>query len=164
MSRCQDIVCLVETAAQYSEVAHVFVGGTRGRTLTTSLQNIHDDFFRAVRVFEAIEVDVMDVSESSTFDDLYFHFRIVMKELDRRLVCVLEQAFEGCPTVSGRFKLLSSFRPFLSRPGVAEPMKLKGMSLLEEYHKDLQSVHQLFISNRTSGPRCGNNMPPASGT
>ena len=161
--RCQDIVCLVETAAQYSEVAHVFVGGTRGRTLTTSLQNIHDDFFRAVRVFESIEVDVMDVSKSSTFDDLYFHFRNVMKELDRRLVCVLEQAFDGCPTVAGRFKLLSSFRPFLSRPGVAEPMKRKGVQLLQEYYEDLQRVQKLFVANREKGPTCGNNIPSVAG-
>lgn len=164
VSRCQDIVNLIETAAQYSEVAHVFVGGNQGRTLTTSLQNIHQDFFRAVRVFEAIEVDVMDVSASSTFDDLYFHFRSVMKELDRRLVCVLKQAFEQCPTIAGRFKLLSSFRPFLSRPGVDEPMKNKGLDLIEEYHNDVKAVKEIFVRHKDAGPRCGNNMPAAAGS
>ena len=52
----------------------VEVGGTKGKTLTASVKQIHDDFQSAVNKFRAVPYDIMDVS-AKQFDDDFYEFR-----------------------------------------------------------------------------------------
>lgn len=44
LERCNDILDLTQTIVQFSKLAKVEVGGTKGKTLTASVAQIHHDF------------------------------------------------------------------------------------------------------------------------
>ncbi|CAN0083883.1 unnamed protein product, partial [Phaeothamnion confervicola] len=108
LERCHDILDLTQTIVQFSRLAKIEVGGTKGSTLTASIKQIHADFELAVARFKAVPYDIMDVA-AKQFDDDYYEFRCQIKELERRLGAVVSLAFDDCATVYGRFKLLDSF-------------------------------------------------------
>lgn len=67
---------------QFSKLGKIEVGGTKGKTLTTSVQQIFADFENAVEAFKAVTYDIMDVS-AKQFDDDFYEFRCKIKELER---------------------------------------------------------------------------------
>ena len=111
LERCHDILDLTQTIVQFSKLAKIEVGGTKGKTLTASIKQIYEDFLQAVAKFKAVPYDIMDVG-AKTFDDDFYDFRCSIKELERRLGAVVSLAFDDCSTVYGRFKLLDSFEGF----------------------------------------------------
>ena len=54
LERCHDILDLTQTIVQFSKLAKIEVGGTKGKTLTTSVQQIHADFQLAVDKFKKV--------------------------------------------------------------------------------------------------------------
>jgi len=65
---------------QFNKLERVEIGGTKGKTLTTSVRQIYADFQQAVAKFQAVTYDIMDV-ESKQFDDDFYEFRCVIKVL-----------------------------------------------------------------------------------
>ena len=108
LERCHDILDLTETIVSFSKLEKIEIGGTKGKTLTTSIKQIHEDFATTVNVFKSVSYDIMDVG-AKAFDDDFYDFRCSIKELERRLGSVVSLAFDDCSTVYGRFKLLDSF-------------------------------------------------------
>ena len=50
MGRCHDLLDLCKTAVQFGKLEKIEIGGTKGRTLSASVVQIHSDF---VGVMEA---------------------------------------------------------------------------------------------------------------
>jgi dynein heavy chain len=61
LERCHDILDLTKTVLQFNKLERVEVGGTRGKTLTASVQQIFADFQAAAEKFHALEYDILDV-------------------------------------------------------------------------------------------------------
>ena len=67
-----------QTIVEFSRLARVEVGGTKGKTLTTSVQQIFSDFMAAVTAIQTVPYDIMDV-DASQFDDDFYMFRQSIK-------------------------------------------------------------------------------------
>jgi dynein heavy chain len=161
LERCHDILDLTETVVQFSKLGKLEVGGTKGKTLSTSVQQIYADFEGAINAFRSVGYDIMDL-EVKRFDDDFYEFRVTSKELERRLASVLNQGFEDATTIGGKFKLLDSFEGLLERPIIADELEKKQMSLISAYSEDLHSMQKLFLEKRESPP-IPSNMPPTAG-
>lgn len=161
LERCHDILDLTQTIVQFSKLAKIEVGGTKGKTLTLSVQQIYSDFLAAVVAFQNVPYDIMDVG-ATQFDDDFYEFRCKIKELERRLGSVLTQGFDDCSTIFGRFKLLDSFEGLLNRPIIQDELEKKHVALVQSYGQDLKVVQELFLQNRDSPPTSWN-LPPISG-
>ena len=98
LERCHDILDFTQTIVQFTKLSKIEVGGTKGKTLTVSVQQIYGDFLAAVEKFKAVPYDIMDVS-AKKFDDDFYDFRCAIKELERRLGAVVSLAFDDCATV-----------------------------------------------------------------
>ena len=61
LERCHDTLDLTQTIVQFQKLGKLEVGGTKGKTLTTSVQQIYTDFEKAVATFRAVQYDIMDV-------------------------------------------------------------------------------------------------------
>ena len=61
LERCHDILDLTQTVLQFNKLERVEVGGTKGKALTASVQQVFVDFQEAVEKFHSIEYDIMDV-------------------------------------------------------------------------------------------------------
>lgn len=100
----------------------------------------------------------MDV-EVKHFDDDFYEFRVVIKELERRLGGVVTQAFDDCSTVVSSFKLLDAFEGLLEREIVAADMEKKTTDLVRNYMDDLKSVFYLFRAAKENPPIAKNAAP-----
>lgn len=161
LERCHDILDLTQTIVQFSKLSKIEIGGTKGKTLTASVKQIHDDFLRAVAKFKTVPYDIMDVG-AKAFDDDFYHFRGSIKELERRLGAVVSLAFDDCSTVYGRFKLLDSFEGLLERPIIQDELEKKYIALVQSTGHDLKTVQELFLAYRDSPP-IASNLPPIAG-
>ena len=81
LERCHDILDLTQTIVQFSKLAKIEVGGTKGKLLTASIKQIYEDFLQAVAKFKAVPYDIMDVG-AKNFDDDFYDFRCSIKELE----------------------------------------------------------------------------------
>jgi dynein heavy chain len=162
LERCHDILDLTQTIVQFSQLGEIEVGGTKGKTLTTSVQQIFSDFNTAVAAFENVQYDIMDVN-AKRFDDDFYEFRCIIKELERRLGSILIQAFDDSATIYGRFKLLDSFEGLLERPIIQDELEKKHVMLVQQYGVDLKSIQELFLAERDEPP-IPINLPPVAGS
>lgn len=80
---------------EFSKLGKIFLGGTKGRTLTDSLRQAHKDFDHAVERFHYVKYDHMDIN-SKRFDDDYYAYRCqVRRKLFRPLISSSLLLFEG---------------------------------------------------------------------
>lgn len=161
LERTHDILTLTETMIQFNRLSKIEIGGTKGKTLTTSILQIYSDFNAAVDQLKAVKYDLLDI-DALQFDDLYFEFRNKIKELERRLSSIISQGFEDSYTLSGKFKLLFGFEGLLNRPIINEEMKTEQSILLTNFSEDMKIINQIFIDNKNDPP-IGNNLPPVAG-
>lgn len=161
LERCHDLLDLTQTIVQFSKLAKIEVGGTKGKTLTLSVQQIHADFVAAVKTFKTVSLDIMDV-EALHFDEHFYAFRCTIKELERRLGSLLTQSFDDASTLFGRFKLLESFDGLLQRPMIHDELEKKHVALVQSYGHDLKLVQELFLQCRDAPPISWN-LPPVAG-
>ncbi len=99
---------MTNTIVQFSKLQKIELGGTKGKTLTETVQQISNEFSQAVDTFKEVKYEIMD-TDVKDFDDDFYEFRSKIKELERRLASVITQGFDDCDTIYGRFKLLDSF-------------------------------------------------------
>lgn len=161
LERCHDILDLTQTMLQFSKLEKVEIGGTKGKPLTASVRQIYSDFQQAVAKFNGATYDILDV-EVKQFDDDFYEFRVVIKELERRLASVITQAFDDCSTVGTTFKLLDSFEGLLEREIIQADLEKKHMDLLRAYGADVKEVHDIF-ANQSAAPNVPKNNAPHSG-
>lgn len=74
LERCHDILDLAQTILQFSKLSKIEVGGTKGKTLTTSVAQIHFDFTQAVDNVRSVGKGILDL-ENKKFDDAFYEFR-----------------------------------------------------------------------------------------
>ena len=144
LERCHDIKDFCSTILQFSKLQRIEIGGTKGKTLTSSAQQIHAGFQRAVDAFKEVQYDIMDVS-AKAFDDDFYEFRLKIKELERRLGSVITQAFDDSATIYAQFNLLDSFEGLLDRPIINDELEKKHSILIRAYAKDLAHVGDIFL-------------------
>ncbi len=162
LERCHDILDLTETIVSFSKLEKIEIGGTKGKTLTASIKQIHEDFATTVNVFKSVSYDIMDVG-AKNFDDDFYEFRCSIKEMERRLGAVVSLAFDDCSTVYGRFKLLDGFEGLLERPIIQDELEKKYVGLVQSYGQDLKTVQELFLQYRDTKCPIAWNMPPIAG-
>ncbi|KAL7445854.1 hypothetical protein ACHAXM_010428 [Skeletonema potamos] len=163
--RCHDVLDMTQTIIQFSKLAKVEIGGTKGTTLTATIQQIKNDFQDSVDSIKNLEYDIMDI-QATQFDSDYSAFRKFVKEIERRLGAVIALALDDCETIYGRFQLVDMFdRKLLERPIIQDEVEVKQIRLIQSYGKDLKIVQDEFIKYRSNPPKdTMQNLPPIGGS
>ncbi|RAW32452.1 Dynein beta chain, flagellar outer arm, partial [Phytophthora cactorum] len=161
LERCHDVLELTQTFYQFQKLAQMEIGGTKGKTLTTSVHQIYADFQETLAQMKNVQYDLMDL-DAKHFEDDFYAFRSKNKELERRLASVINQAFDDAKTIVGRFKCLDCFEDLLDRQIIKNELERKHTSLIASYASDLHVVQQIFIENREHPP-ISPNLPPFAG-
>ena len=161
LERCHDVLDLVQTLTQFTTLEHIEIGGTKGKTLTSSVHQIFFDFQQCVLVFQEQESEIMNI-DSKRFEEYFHTFRMDVNELERRLGSVIIQAFDDSSTILGSFKLLDSFETLLEREILHAELERKQADLLKAYLQDMSQVQEIFSSGKDDPPVTGN-APPFAG-
>jgi len=138
---------LTGTIQQFNKLQKIEIGNTKGKTMTSAIVKIFDEFNLSVEQFMTVKFDIMDI-EVAAFNDEFFKFRQHIKELERRLASVLTQSFDDCDTIIGKFKLLESFEGLLTRQIIQDELEKKHVTLLELFKQDLKVVSNIFHEGR----------------
>mmetsp|Transcript_16066 Transcript_16066/g.19556 ORF Transcript_16066/g.19556 Transcript_16066/m.19556 type:complete len:155 (-) Transcript_16066:52-516(-) len=147
LARCHDVLDLTKTTIQFSKLSKVEIGGTKGKDLTSSIQEIYLDFQNAVDTFKAIEYDLMD-ADAHKFEVDYSTFCSAVKEIERRLGAVISSGVDDCLTVYGRFQLLDSFdSDLLHRSIIQDELEGKYIELVHAFGTDLRIAQEQFLSS-----------------
>ena len=161
LERCHDILDLAQTIMQFTKLAKIEVGGTKGKTLSTSVAQIYFDFIQAIDNVKNVGKGILDL-ENKGFDEAFYDFRTRMKELDRRLASVIVQGFDDVTTVSGRFRLFDTFDNLITRPIIADELEKKYAPLIHSIKVDIDEVQDIFVKNKDL-PLIASNLPPIAG-
>jgi dynein heavy chain len=159
---------LTTTIKNFQKLPNIFIGNTKGKTLSASVLQIHEEFDVAVNEFMQVKYDIMDI-EKRMFDDDFYKFRQSIKGLERRLASILSQSFDDSDTIIGKFKLLDSFEGLLTRPIIQDELEKKHITLLELYKQDLKTVGAIFMEGKALVDKVDerapifNNLPPITG-
>lgn len=161
IDRAVDVQDIVETRLQFNRLERVEIGGTKGKQLSASIETVYTDFKNALQVFENVQYDMFDI-EVKEFEPDYYQFRLLVKEMERRLSSVIAQGLEDCSAVEDAFKLLDSFEGLLDRDLIQNNLEKHFIKLLRQYRQHLKDVQSMFVKSR-SVPPIYNNMPPIAG-
>jgi len=168
MDRCQDLMQFVSTIIQFTKLARIELGGTKGDALSQSLKQINEEFRNVMGDFCKVPFDILDTNVKE-FDEEFLKFRTRIKELERRIGAILNQSFEDLDTIISKLKLLESFEGLLSRQIIHDELEKKYIVLLDMFKTDLVKVQALFLTgkklieeNDPSSP-LPVGMPPVSG-
>jgi dynein heavy chain len=180
LERCHDIMHITDTIVQFNKLDAINIGGTKGKNLSSTIQQISHEFKAAVEKFkegpnagegegnEDDALEIMDINNKA-FDDSFFEFRNTIKELERRLAAVITQSFDDTDTLSDKFRLLDSFDDLLKRPIIQDELEKKHIVLIETYKRDLKAVQEVFvtyskpIAEKVDERVIYKNMPPVAG-
>lgn len=180
LERCHDIMHITDTIVQFNKLDAINIGGTKGKNLSATIQQISLEFKAAVEKFkdgpntvegEGINEDALEIMDigNKAFDDSFFEFRNTIKELERRLAAVITQSFDDTDTLSDKFRLLDSFDDLLKRPIIQDELEKKHIVLIETYKRDLKAVQEVFVTySKASADKVDErmiykNMPPVAG-
>jgi dynein axonemal heavy chain len=161
LERCQDMLEFTSMVQEFNKLERIFVGGTKGQSLTATTRQIHSEFAQCVELFQSLPYDIMDITQTA-FDDDFYQFRCQIKDLERRVASVIVSAFDDAATTDSRFKLFETFDGLLERPIVKDEVDKRRASFIEAYGEDLMKVQEIF-HKLSSDPRIDANLPPIAG-
>ena len=161
LERCHDVLEMAETIAMFNKLHNTEIGGTKGKTLSTSVSNIYADFSSAVDCIRNVQQGLLNL-ENKSFDEAFYEFRSRMKELDRRLGSVIAQALDDASTVIGKFRVLDTFENLVFRSIVADELEKKHASIIAAVRADMDEARKTYQTNLASPP-VAHNLPPIAG-
>ena len=65
LERVHDVLDLMQTIMQFSKLARIEIGGTKGKALSSNLSGIYADFVAAVEPFKSAAYNIISVEEAS---------------------------------------------------------------------------------------------------
>lgn len=80
VERCHDVLDLMQTVAQFGSLANLEIGGTKGKTFTSSVHQIRLDFQQSIEVFTRSSLDIMD-PDCKEFESAFSVFRLRVQEV-----------------------------------------------------------------------------------
>ena len=80
VERCHDVLDLMQTMAQFGSLENLEIGGTKGKTLTSSVHQIRIDFQQSIVGFTRSSQDIMD-ADCKEFESHFFSFRLRVQEV-----------------------------------------------------------------------------------
>ena len=80
LERCNDVLNLMTNLNDFKTLKYLEIGGSKGKTLTSSVYQINSDFEICVLNFQNANIDIFD-AESRLFDEAYFAFKTRVDEV-----------------------------------------------------------------------------------
>lgn len=90
---------MTQTIVEFTRLSRIEVGGTKGKSLTTSVHQVFQDFMAAVAVVKNVRYDILDV-DATKFDDDFYIFRQEIKVRPRASELVPVHVCVGAPIVA----------------------------------------------------------------
>eukprot|EP00796_Vickermania_ingenoplastis_P004195 gene4195-3033_t len=159
LERCHDILDVVETALLFDKMENMKIGGTKGQTLTTEIEDIKEKFDDAVFKFFGVDYNLLDITDIR-FDADYAKLRGIIRDLEERLGAILVTTIDDSKAISEIFKAVDTFDGFTDRNPMQQEWLKKQHSVLAAFHQDLLGAQEIYYQGDNAGTYP--NMPPVA--
>ncbi|CAF3394532.1 unnamed protein product [Rotaria sp. Silwood1] len=117
MERVRIIQDLFQTAAEFLRLEKVEIGGVKGKTLSSLVLNIFEQFKEEFEKMSNKKYDPLDPACIEFLDDIA-HFKHFLKDMELKLASIINQAFDDSNSLASQFKLISILGSMLERPTI----------------------------------------------
>ncbi|CAF94150.1 unnamed protein product, partial [Tetraodon nigroviridis] len=167
----QDVLLI---AMDMMKLEKLELGGLRGRALNLHIQQLHQQFMDAYKVFTEKPNDCLDLNNKQYEDDLK-EFKCKVDDTERQLGTVFCQAFEDAAGLEHAFKVLDMFGSLLERPLVAAYAMTQYPCLVTMFDEELDccmliydthlqtSQELVMVINSLCSALVNKNMPAVAG-
>ncbi|XP_028130568.2 dynein beta chain, ciliary-like [Diabrotica virgifera virgifera] len=154
---------ILGTQLEFSKLEKVEIGGIKGRLLSQKVEEVFDDFNKLYNLFNNITYEVLDLKDDGILGDAH-NFQSSCADLDRRLAAIFSQAFDDCYNLEAVFKFINVAGVLLQRPLIGEELTAKFPVIIDMFHKELDTVKQLYDDGKENGVPLEKYYPPVAGT
>ncbi|XP_028263973.1 dynein axonemal heavy chain 9 isoform X2 [Parambassis ranga] len=167
VNRLQTIKAILSTAEDLMKLEKVEIGGVRGRALSQTVQQLHEEFVEVHKLFTEKPYDCLDVINKEFEEDVR-EFQLKVDDTDLRLGAVFCQAFEDASGLEHAFKVVDMFGSLLERPLVAADALDRYPLLVSMFDKELDGCRILYNKHIQAAEKLGSspvnkNMPAVAG-
>ncbi|XP_075240849.1 dynein beta chain, ciliary-like isoform X3 [Convolutriloba macropyga] len=174
--RCNDLLDFVETIHQFRLMRKVAeVGGAGSHGLDALVSEIHEQFEKAMKSFTVSHNDLLGlkslgsggsqvvpsaaasgssliVSEpKASFEQQFFRFRLVIRDLEKRLAAVLSHSFQQCRTIGSQLRILEVFEGVNNREVIQKAIETEDRFLMRCFLEEMMSVKDMLDRHRHTG-------------
>lgn len=104
LERLDTIKWFFNTIMEFNKLEKIEIGGIKGRTLSSRITGVSQEFQQCFSMFSGKSYDVLDPDDKSFVTD-FETFKQRIFEMDMKLTAILCQAFEDCSNVDSIFKV-----------------------------------------------------------
>ncbi|KAK5889599.1 hypothetical protein CesoFtcFv8_015591 [Champsocephalus esox] len=155
----QNIQEVFRVSLQLRQLEEAVVSGTGGRKWTEEVQEVYQDFLLHVTSLSECSCDPTD-PENQGFRLLLDQFQLQVEQVEQRLVSVLCRALQDSSEPASSAKLLQMFSFVLPRPVILEQLRPHLLQLLQGFLLELDSIEQLFHTQRETAHTFSCYTPP----
>jgi dynein heavy chain len=159
--RMQYVHEVAQTWSMYLVLKDIEVPGPGGEKLTFSLQQVFDDFQKALRVL--LKTQDLLLSLSADFAQNLGVFKSKIADYDKRITSILHRALASSQSLDLCYRVLSAFGILLNRDALRHTVRSFHYSLLQLLTAQLHASSENFELNKESGGCIPVNMPPTAG-
>ncbi|XP_075968107.1 dynein axonemal heavy chain 2 [Anarhichas minor] len=132
---------------------------SQGPEFTRSLLEIEGNFDRGLKNLHFLDKDILDV-ESTTWSNKFIQYRAVLKDLEMKMLNLINSVFKTVYTVEEGVWLLYIFRPICSREAIKRTTEEKVEEVINLFNNELQMVNKELNQKTWSPP---DHMPRLAG-
>ncbi|XP_022909837.1 dynein beta chain, ciliary-like [Onthophagus taurus] len=162
MTRLNLIRDILETTIEFLKLEKVEIGGLKGRSLSSKVIEVLEDFNLAFKVFPNIQYDIL-LPEDHNIETDYREFMDKCYDLDRRLAAIFVQALDECINITSFFKFVSICGSLLERPVIAAEIYDKYKVALGYLNEECDTVKILYDEGIKGVIPIDKYFPPVAG-
>ncbi|KAL1493068.1 hypothetical protein ABEB36_011203 [Hypothenemus hampei] len=168
IDRLRTIQWFFNTVLELSKLEKVEIGGIKGRTLSSRISEVFQEFLQCYTTFHGKSYDILD-PDVLTFKVDFSEFQRKIYEIDMKLAAILCQAFEDCSNFDGMFKLINISGCLLERPFIKAEFSKKYALLADMFNHEAELIEHAYNEQMEHKRKYGEFMvdkyvPPVTGT
>ncbi|CAF3393401.1 unnamed protein product [Rotaria sp. Silwood1] len=168
MERVRIIQDLFQTAAEFLRLEKVEIGGVKGKTLSSLVLNIFEQFKEEFEKMSNKKYDPLDPACIEFLDDIA-HFKHFLKDMELKLASIINQAFDDSNSLASQFKLISILGSMLERPTIHEAFVRNYRRITLTVEQEIDACHEIYERQMAYKKEHGTielhrNKPPIAGS
>ncbi|KAJ3134855.1 Dynein heavy chain 10, axonemal [Physocladia obscura] len=158
--RCGDLYQIAEVMEQFYNIF-----GPELKAVTGDPQQI-DEVIKRVEAlivpFEQIPFDIFSKKYQQNWESLMFRFREQIIQIEDMAKQFIDASFKKLRSAEGAFDLLQNIKNIKSRESINSQLMGKWYEILDQYSREVDSIDEIFKSNR-GNPPVTKNQPKFAG-
>ena len=152
MERCNDLLELVQTTDHFRKLSDLAdQGGTGSASLDALVADVFNAYVLATNEFFISVPNVLDIDSSRPFERYFYKLRLVVMELEDKLVTIMRAGFKQTANLSSRLCFTEIFGNISSRKRIRDALCEEFTAITNGLTNEINSAKDTFEGKSESG-------------